>query len=157
MGFTPRAEPPSFNTSGKMCDQTGSLKAPTVMITQTVQAVSGAISLRRLRDRDSGDSPNEWRLFRWLIIQAAEMDPNDYDVRVGPLRRFTGNYTSSSQSKLSSAQEAAEQVSGFEDGAEGHEEDWYDGDTMKCGTGSLTENTQSVYRSRSWVTQASHR
>ena len=57
-----------------------------------------------------------------------------YDVRVGALLDGSQEiYTIIQSVEASSAQEAAEQVvRGFEDGAEGHEEDWYDGDNDEC-------------------------
>ena len=57
-----------------------------------------------------------------------------YDVRVGALLDGSQEiYTIIQSVEASSAQEAAEQVvRGFVDGAEGHEEDWYDGDNDEC-------------------------
>ena len=56
-----------------------------------------------------------------------------YDVRVGAILDGSQEIYTIQSVEASSAQEAAEQVvRGFEDGAEGHEEDWYDGDNDEC-------------------------
>ena len=57
-----------------------------------------------------------------------------YDVRVGALLDGSQEiYTIIQSVEASSVQGAAEQVvRSFEDGAEGHEEDWYDGDNDEC-------------------------